>query len=285
MATFEQYLRGAAARLTNSETPLLDARVIAKHALGLDDAGLILAANHPLTEEERATLDALIARRARGEPVAYITGEKEFYGLNFKMAPGVLAPRPDSETLIEAATKRRAAKAQLRILDLGTGTGCLLCALLIAFPNATGLGVDINENAVDLARTNAAGLGLAARAVFRIGNWGEGLSERFDIVIANPPYIPEGAGESLPADVRNFEDPRALFAGPEGLDAYQRILAVAPRLVTPAGLTILELGTGQHHVVARFAESAFPQAHIDAEPDLAGRPRALVIDLSQQKSV
>lgn len=281
----EHSLRAAAARLANSQTPLLDARVLAKYALGLDDAGLILDANRPLTEEERAKLDALVARRARGEPVAYITGEKEFYGLTFRMAPGVLAPRPDSETLIEAAIAARGRGAALRILDLGTGAGCLLCALLAVFPKATGVGVDINDAAVKLAAENAKALHLAGRAAFRIGNWAAGLGGPFDLIVSNPPYIAEGDRELLAADIRDFEDPRALFAGKDGLDAYRQILAAVPALLAQGGLTILELGFGQHQAVAGLAAEALPAARINAQADLAGVPRALVIDLSQQKSV
>ncbi|MEQ8936242.1 MAG: HemK/PrmC family methyltransferase, partial [Amphiplicatus sp.] len=162
----ERYIRAAILRLAHSDTPALDARVLAKQALGLDDAGLILSATRDLTAEEIAKLDVLVARRAAGEPVAYITGEKEFRGLTFRMAPGVLTPRPDSETLIEAAIKRLPAEASLRILDLGTGTGCLLCALLAHFKRASGVGVDLNETALALAEANAASLGLAGRAAF-----------------------------------------------------------------------------------------------------------------------
>lgn len=275
----ETYLRAAASRLAVSPSPLLDARLLVRHALGLNDAGLILSAARSLSADEIEKLDALVARRARGEPVAYILGEKEFRGLTFRVAPGVLVPRPDSETLIEAAEKRRASDAPLRILDLGTGTGCLLCALLAHFTNASGVGADINEEAVALARGNAAALGFAGRAVFLESDWGAAVDGRFDLVVSNPPYIMDADRESLPPDVRDYEDPRALFAGPEGLDAYRRILGEAARLAAPGALIILELGAGQAEAVAALAKAAFPGASIGFEDDLAGRQRALVAGL------
>ncbi|MEQ8179142.1 MAG: peptide chain release factor N(5)-glutamine methyltransferase [Amphiplicatus sp.] len=283
--TLDAFLRAAAARLVNSETPSLDARVLAKHALDLDDAGLILDAKRALTPEEIAKLTALVERRAAGEPVAYIIGEKEFRGLTFRMAPGVLVPRPDSETLIEAAVKRLPADAPLRILDLGTGTGCLLCALVAHFTKASGVGVDLNETALALAETNAASLGLADRTAFVKDDWAAAVEGTFDLIISNPPYIEEGARESLPVEVRAYEDPRALFAGEDGLDAYRAILAGAPSLARPRSLMIFELGEGQAEAVGALAKAAFPGAFIEFEADLAGRRRALVAAIEGQKNI
>lgn len=278
MMTLERHLRAAAARLANSETPHLDARVLAKHALGLDDAGLILAGDRRLAENERAAIDALIDRRVCGEPVAQIVGVKEFFGLSFEMAPGVLTPRPDSETLIEAALSRRNRAAAWRALDLGTGTGCLLCALLSGFANASGVGVDINDKAVALARRNAGRLGFGGRAAFIEGDWEAAPREAFDLIISNPPYIPDGERAGLARDVREFEDPRALFGGPDGLDGYRAALAAAAARVSPAGLIILELGAGQDGAVSGLARALFPGARIEFDADLAGRPRAIVIE-------
>ena len=283
--TLDAFLRAAAARLVNSGTPSLDARVLAKHALGLDDAGLILDAKRALAREEIAKLTALVERRAAGEPVAYIAGEKEFRGLTFRMAPGVLVPRPDSETLIEAAVKRLPADAPLRILDLGTGTGCLLCALLAHFTKASGVGVDLNETALALAEENAASLGLADRAAFVKSDWTAAVEGTFDLIISNPPYIEEGARESLPVEVRDHEDSRALFAGEDGLDAYRILLAGAPRLARPRSLMIFELGEGQAEAVGALAKAAFPGAFIEFEADLAGRRRALVAAIEGQKNI
>jgi release factor glutamine methyltransferase len=289
MPTLERHLRAAATRLTESPTPHLDARVLAKYALGIDDAGLILACDRHLTAEEEAAIEALIERRARGEPVAQIVGEKEFFGLTFKTAPGVLTPRPDSETLIAAALRRRESAAALRILDLGTGTGCLLCALLSHYPKATGTGVDISDRAVEIARRNADRLGMGERAVFIEGEWEAAPPGGFDIIVSNPPYIPETDKVGLARDVKDFEDPRALFAGPDGLDGYRAVLAAAAARLSPAGLIILELGAGQNEAVRGLARAVFPDAGIETDADLAGRPRAFVIDLrlesGLQKSV
>lgn len=289
MTTLERHLRVVAARLVNSATPHLDVRVLAKHVLGLDDAGLILAGDQLLAGAESAAIDALIERRARGEPVAQIVGEKEFFGLSFKTAPGVLTPRPDSETLISAALSRREAGSALRILDLGTGTGCLLCALLTRFPRASGVGVDINPRAVALAQANAEALGLASRAAFVEGGWESAPEELFDVIVSNPPYIPEEDRNTLAPDVRDFEDPRALFADFDGLEGYQGVLAAARSRIAPSGLIILELGTGQDRPVSTLAQTVFPSASIEIDADLAARPRALVIEFelepAPQKSV
>ncbi|MEQ1930798.1 MAG: methyltransferase domain-containing protein, partial [Parvularculaceae bacterium] len=174
----EASLRSAAARLVHSDTPHLDMRLFAKAALRLDDAGLLLAVDRLLTVDEIAALDAMIARRVAGESVAHIVGEKEFYGLVFRLAPGVLSPRPDSETLVEAARRRLAADAALRVLDLGVGSGALLCALLTVFPMASGVGVDRSLVAARSARQNALRLGLADRAAFFCGDWADALAAR-----------------------------------------------------------------------------------------------------------
>ncbi|HXI85845.1 MAG TPA: peptide chain release factor N(5)-glutamine methyltransferase [Parvularculaceae bacterium] len=281
--TLDQYLRAAAARLGDPETPRLDARVLAKHVLHLDDTAFVLAWDRRLNTDEIAALDAAVARRAAGEPVAHIIGEKEFYGLTFKLAPGLLVPRPDSETVIEAVRKRRPGSAPLRILDLGTGTGCLLLSLLSVFPKASGVGVDINPLAARTARENAAMLGLGARAQFIVADWGAGLAGTFDIIVANPPYIEEADFETLAVGVRGFEDRRALLAGEDGLDAYRSLFAAAPRLLTPSGLTVFELGEGQSPAVAALAVEAFPGAPIFVENDLEGRERVIGLDLSAQK--
>lgn len=280
--TIEAALRAAAQRLSASETPQLDARVIARHVLGLDDAGLILEAKRALTPAETERLDAALARRAAGEPVAYIVGEKEFFGLTFRTAPGVLVPRPDTETLIEAALEARLASGVSRILDLGTGTGCLLLTLLSLFPEAEGTGVDINPQAVRLARENAAALGLGDRARFVAGDWAAPLEGRFDLVVSNPPYIRDGDRARLSPDIRDFEDARALFSGADGLDACRAIFAVAPGLAAPGALLVLEIGEGQRQAAESLAKAAFPAAAVSSCPDMAGRPRAVLVDLDRK---
>lgn len=283
--TLDTYLRAAARRFQKSDTPLLDARVLAQRALGLDAAGIILRGDSPLDDGEAAAFDTLVARRAGGEPVAHIVGEKEFFGLSFETAPGVLVPRPDSETVVEAVLARRPATAPLRVLDLGTGTGCLLLSILAAMPNANGFGLDINPDAAALASRNAARLGLADRATFAVGDWLASLGARFDLIVSNPPYIADEDYAHRPDDIRLFEDRRALSGGADGLDAYRRILAAAPGALADGGLMVFEIGADQAQSAALLAEKALSASHIEIIADLAGRPRVLVADLIGEKSV
>ncbi len=280
---FGPYLRAGATRLASSDTPQLDARVIAKKALGLDDAGLIASADRPLSDTEIAAFDALIARRAAGEPIAYIVGEKEFFGLTFKMTPGVLIPRPDTETLVHAVIRRRDAKTSWRILDLGSGSGAILLALLKMLPKAAGVGVDVDPAAVALASDNARALDLAERARWVVGEWERAPEEEFDIIVSNPPYIEDGERDALAPDVRNYEDPRALFAGRDGLDAYRRILPATRTRIAAQGLIVLELGADRSPAVGDLARREFAGATPSFDRDLADRERALVIDLKGQK--
>ena len=279
----ESYLRAAAGRLVRSDTPHLDARLIAGAALGLSGAGIILAADRQLTEEEENRLGALLARRRAGESVAHIVGEKEFYGLTFRLAPGVLAPRADTETLVDAARRRLPQDARLRILDLGVGSGAILLSLMTAFPHATGVGVDIGFGAVACARDNARRIGLLARAAILCGDWADSLTGAFDLIVANPPYVPFGEASGLAREVRWFEDPRAVFGGEDGLGAYRRILPQIRTVASPDALTILEFGLAQSEPLLAMAAAALPGHVLVVERDLSGRPRALVIEPHAKK--
>lgn len=279
-ASLGAVLRWGAARLGASQTATLDARVLMKAASGLDDLGLILNDGEALTAEARDRFAAMIARRALQEPVAYITGKREFWSLPILVEPGILVPRADSETLIAAILDRRDASRPWRILDLGCGSGALLCALLASMPNATGLGVDISENAVALTNRNLAALGFSARGQAVSGDWTAPASGPFDIVLSNPPYIADGARQTLPRDVGVYEDPRALFAGADGLDAYRALARLLPASASHGALIALELGAGQASEAAALFRAAFPAAVITTRPDLAGTARALIIDLA-----
>lgn len=272
-------MRAAAARLVASPTPHLDVRVLVKHALGFDDATLIAASGDPVSAQNEAALEALIERRMRGEPVAYITGRREFWSLDIEVAPGILVPRADSETLIEAIVSRRSAKTPLSIIDLGCGSGVLLCALLSAFPKARGLGVDIDPAAVAVTARNIGRLGFSGRAHVSAGDWFDGVVGEFDVIVSNPPYIRTIDRDTLPREVRDFESPLALFAGEDGLDAYRNVLAAAPSHLATGGLMALEFGEGQAKAVNEIASAAFPAAQFAIENDLSGKPRSLVIDL------
>jgi release factor glutamine methyltransferase len=273
-------LRWAAGELAQSPTATLDARVLMKAALDCDDAALIAEPERLLSETEAARFDAMIERRRREEPVAHIVGRREFWSLDIAVEPGILAPRPESETLIEAVTRRRRPSAPLEILDLGCGSGALLCALLSAFPAASGLGVDIDPAAAALTSRNLERLGLAGRGRARVGDWFAGETARYDVIIANPPYIPAPDRAQLAREVRDYENAHALFAGSDGLDALRRIIAAAPLRLAPAGLLTVEFGAGQAELVKELARRAFPHREPAIDSDLGGRPRALVIDLA-----
>lgn len=271
-------LRKGAAALAKSSSPALDARVLMKHLLGVDDAALIARGYDILPQETLAAYERLIDRRSKCEPVAYITGEQEFWSLSFQVSPDVLIPRQDSECLIEAALARREREQSMKILDLGTGSGCLLCALLTEFTHAEGVGVDRSAAAVKIAQDNANRLGVGPRGRFVRGDWGEGLLGGFDLIIANPPYIRDDAQSELSPEVIEYEPSTALFAGADGLDAYRVLLSDISRLLGEQGLLLLEIGEKQADSVADMVTKYLPKAPIDILSDLAGRPRGVVAD-------
>ena len=253
-----------------SDTPRLDAELLLAHALGISREALLL---NRMDSESPLAFDALVARRAAGEPVAYITGTRAFWTIALKVGPGVLIPRPDSETLIEAAVAHFAERPPRTVLDLGTGPGTLLLAALAQWPEARGLGIDASEAALAYARDNAASLGLADRARFRTGDWAEGLDERFDLILCNPPYVERGA--DLPRDVADWEPHRALFAAADGLGEIRRIAPDLPRLLAPGGLACIEIGAGQAEAASSLFEAqGFAVAH---HRDLAGHVRCLAL--------
>jgi release factor glutamine methyltransferase len=252
-----------------SDTPRLDAELLMAAALGIGRDRLIL--DDPRGEAPPAFTE-LVGRRRAGEPVAYITGHRAFWTIDLEVGPGALIPRPDSETLIAAAVEYFD-RPPRRILDLGTGPGTLLLAALDEWPEATGLGVDASEAALGYARRNAERLGLASRAEFRIGDWAQGIDQRFDLILCNPPYVADGAETGR--GVADYEPPEALFAGPEGLDEYRRLAPEIPRLLAPRGLAAIEIGFDQRESAAALFEEQGLSARI--ANDLGGRPRALLI--------
>ena len=263
-------LAAAAARLEAiSDTARLDAELLMAHALGVAREAMLLS---QLGGEAPPGFAPLLERRLAHEPVAYITGRRAFWTIELEVGPGVLIPRPDSETLIEAAIGRFGEAGPARILDLGTGPGTLLLAALDQWPNATGIGVDRSETALGFARRNAERLGRAARFDWRCADWGEGLEERFDLVLCNPPYVEQGA--PLDAEIADWEPAEALYAGADGLDAYRRLAPMLPGLLTADGLACIELGAGQAEAVAGlFQAEGF---RVSTRSDLAGIPRCLL---------
>jgi len=259
------------------ESPELDARILVGHALGLDRTVLASSAERVLSRQELDAIDALAARRLRHEPVARIVGRKEFWSLPLRVSSATLVPRPETESVVEAALATvRDRQLSLRIADLGTGTGAILLALLSELPNATGSGTDIEPAALAIARTNARELGLQDRCQFILSDFGAALTERFDLVVSNPPYIATSELPALPAEVRDYDPELALDGGPEGLDCYRRIAAESARLLAPGGALVLEIGAGQSAAVTGIFEATGLKAAAPPRPDLAGIPRALV---------
>ncbi|MDV3459398.1 peptide chain release factor N(5)-glutamine methyltransferase [Sphingomonas sp. HF-S4] len=264
-------LAEAAQRLAGvTDTARLDAELLMSHALGVSRDDLLL---RHLDDPVPEAFAPLLQRRLTHEPVAYITGTRAFWTIDLAVGPGALIPRPDSETLIEAAIEHFDERAPLRILDLGTGPGTLVLAALDQWPQATGLGIDASEQALAYARANAERLGMAHRAEFRLGDWTDGLAEPFDLILANPPYI--GTHEQLPAEVREHEPASALFAGIDGLDDYARIVPALSELLAPGGAAVLEIGWTQAKAVSALGlqHGLLPAVH----SDLGGRPRVILL--------
>ncbi len=268
-------LRAAAARLgATSDTARLDAEVLMAHELGVSRSELLL--RHMQTPAPPG-FPALVERRAGHEPVAYITGRQEFYGLDLQVGPGVLIPRGDSETLIEAARMALANRPPRRILDIGTGSGALLLAAASLWPAAEAIGLDRSPTARAIAAGNGVRLRLAAEwraADWTSPGWTEGLG-RFDLVLCNPPYV-ETAAELAPS-VRGHEPAEALFAGAEGLDDYRILLPQLPGLLAAQGIALFEIGHAQAEAVTAIAVAAGFAVRLHR--DLADRPRALELSL------
>ena len=269
------------------DSPALDARLIVGHALKLDHSALASQAGRALTATERETIVQLAARRLRGEPVARILGTKEFWGLPFALSETTLVPRPDTETVVEAALAAIAGergREKLRVADLGTGTGAILIALLHELPNATGLGTDIDPQALETAQINARALGLASRAEFIIADFGTALDGPFDLVVSNPPYIPTRDIASLAPEVRDHDPRRALDGGVDGLDAYRAIARQAPALLSDNGVLIVEIGIGQAADVEAVMTSGGGLERDGIHRDLAGRRASAQLSPAQALS-
>lgn len=265
-------------QLAGMESPQADTRALVGYALRLDRARLLAQSDRILEAREIDAISALVARRMTHEPVARIMGRKEFWSLPLEITPDVLDPRPETETVVEAAldfvARSGLRQEKLRVLDIGTGSGALLLALLKELSNATGTGTDISTAALAVARSNAERLGLAARCRFVVCSIGGSIAGPFDLIVSNPPYIPHDAIAGLAPDVRDYDPRIALDGGADGLDAYRAIAAEAPRLLAPGGRIFVELGVGQEDSVhALFAAAGLVVN--PARPDLGGIPRSL----------
>lgn len=252
------------------------ARRLVAAALGLSPAETLGRADCPITEDEGERVSAMLARVLAHEPLSRIAGVREFWGLAFALSPETLDPRPETETLVEAVLARLPDRAAPhRFLDLGSGTGCVLLALLSEYAAANGVGVDLAPGAVATGKANAARLRLGVRAGFVRGHWASAVAGRFDAVVANPPYVESGALPGLPPEVRDYDPPLALDGGPDGLAAYRAIAADLPRLLAPDGLFAAEIGAGQGEEVSRIISAAGLVVETIV-PDLAGIPRCVV---------
>ncbi|MCA3279877.1 MAG: peptide chain release factor N(5)-glutamine methyltransferase [Roseomonas sp.] len=267
-----QRLRGAAI-----EAPRLEARRLLAHVLGTTEEALLRDPRAPVPTDKAAQFAGLLARRMAHEPLAYLIGHVGFWTLDLEVSPATLIPRADSESLVEAGLEACPDRgAALRVLDLGTGTGALLLAMLSEYQAAFGIGVDCRADAAALAARNAERLGLAGRAAFLAGDWAAALAGRFDLILTNPPYIESAAIPGLMAEVARHEPASALDGGADGLSAYRYIITDLPRLLAPRGVAVLELGAGQQAAVEALAhvEGLTPEA---CRADLGGVPRALVL--------
>jgi release factor glutamine methyltransferase len=254
-----------------SDTSRLDSELLMAEALHIDRDRLILS---PPDRQVPKRFWDMLERRKAGEPVAYITGRRAFWNIELHVGPGVLVPRPDSEVLVASAIEHfEGSEGPKQILDLGTGPGTLLLAALDIWPKAKGVGIDVSRQALSYASANARRLGFEARTQWKLGNWAEGLREKFDLILCNPPYVAEGA--DLGPGVREYEPDEALFAGKEGLDAYRSLAPQLPRLLEKDGLAAVEIGYDQAKAVTKLLTRDGLQARV--ANDFADRPRAVLL--------
>ena len=274
--TLRHYVPGAWGRLRVGSHPdraRLDSETLFLHVLGENKAWLLAHLDDELPGDKVARFNDLIERRYAGEPIQYITGEQEFYGLPFRVTADVLIPRPETEHLVEKALGLAAEFERPRIVDVGTGSGAIAVALAYRFPLAQIAAVDISPAALDVARENASRNGVGGRIDFKQSDLLDAVAdERFEMVVSNPPYVPTTDRDSLSVEVRDHEPGLALFAGADGLDVYRRLIPAAFAVLEPGGLLLMEIGYGQSAAVAApLTESGFEK--VEFVPDLQGIPR------------
>ena len=256
-------------------TAVPDATLLLMHSLGIDRATLIAHPERPLTRDQLVDIQRLVERRLRFEPIQYILGTQEFYGLEFKVTPAVLIPRPETETLVEAVLARLPQNQPLRIADIGTGSGAIAVALAHSLPKSQITALDLSPHALEIAQQNAATNGVAGRIRFIESDLLAAVAGEptFDAIVSNPPYIPSTDAPTLHPQVREFEPAQALFAGPEGLDIYARLIPQAFALLKPNGLLAMEIGHGQRDAIAALLANWHDVAFI---PDLQQIPRVAI---------
>lgn len=272
-------LLGARERLraSGSDEAQIEAEVLICHALGIDRTMMHRLMNEPLSASEAAAFERTLSRRFSGEPVAYITGSREFFGLDFVVTPATLIPRPETEMLVEAAIDHLRNLDAPVIADIGTGSGAIAVSLATALPRAVVFATDISADALAVARQNAESNRVARRIAFRRGDLLEPIDCRVDVLAANLPYVTFTDWQQLPAGIREHEPRIALEAGADGLDAIRALLLQAPRYLRPSGLVLLEFGVGQAEAIEAAAKAAFPAASVLILNDFSGIPRLLSI--------
>lgn len=259
----------------------LDARLLTASALGWDGGQVLARLDHVPTSRQCRDLAKMVSRREDREPVALILGHSEFWSLDFAVTEDVLIPRPDSETLVEAALAFKSIKVRkISVLDLGTGSGCLLLALLSELPKAKGLGVDISPAALDVAKGNALHLGMEDRAGFQVSDWGVDVDGLFNLVISNPPYIANGDYSCLEKDIKDFEPKLALMGGSDGLACYRSLSPAIVRKLAPGGRSLIEIGEDQAETVGSVLGKAGLSV-CAVHQDLAGHPRVIEAKLKK----
>ena len=266
-------------RAGSIESAEVDARSLVGAVLGLDLTDLIAASGRPLTPDESSCIENFARRRCDGEPVARIVGQKEFWGLPLQLSAATLVPRPDTETVVELALEMLRETTprdhRLRIADIGTGSGAILLALLSELPDGYGVGTDISEPALRTASANAANLRLADRAGFIACRYAAALSERFDLIVSNPPYIRSGDIPELATEVRDHDPLDALDGGADGLDAYRAIIPQAVGLLAERGALVMEVGYAQSEDVRQLMSAAGLTLEVPVKADLSGIERAV----------
>ena len=259
------------------QTASQDARMIIQKHTGYEWADIIASPDIKIKKEALIEIEKDILRRINGEPVSRILGEREFWGLKFKINEETLDPRPDTEMLVEIALRSCVGKQPQTILDLGTGSGCILIALLKEFPDAIGVGIDKSLSALKIARYNAKYNEVEERSSFFCGFWGQALNKKFDLIVSNPPYISNQIIPTLPKEVRNYDPILALEGGNDGLKAYRDILKEINAYIKQGGIALFEIGYDQQKDVMRLAEESGFSVR-DVHHDFAGQAR--VVDIS-----
>ncbi len=260
------------------EEAALEADVLVRHVLGLERADLLARPETPLAPAQAATLEGLLARRERREPLAYLLGRREFHGLDFRVTPAVMVPRPETETLVEEALAwARSRPAPVTVADVGTGSGCIVVSLAVRLPDVRFLATDVSPAALAVAEENAHRHGVARRVRLLSGHLLQPLPGPVDLVVANLPYVPSGRLDSLQPEVRDYEPRGALDGGPDGTDLLRPLLRQAGSYLRPGGALMLEIDEEQGPALAEAARSAFPAAAVSVLPDLSGRDRVLVV--------